>query len=200
MGRPKAWLPCGDEFLLQRMVRLVGDVVSPVVVAARRDQDLPPLSAEVEIVYDRVENAGPLAGIAAGLEAVEDRCEAGFVCSCDHPLLKSGVVRQLIHRLGDAPGVVPEHDGRIHPLVAVYRVTTLPLACDMLAAGELRATAFAERCGAKIMSSSELVDVDPNLDSLKNVNDPDTYARAVRTIDSGSGTGLHESHESNDAG
>ena len=60
MGRPKAWLPCGAEFLLQRMVRLVGDVVSPVVVAGRRDQELPSLPAGVEIVYDRVENSGPL--------------------------------------------------------------------------------------------------------------------------------------------
>ena len=185
MGRPKAWLPCGDEFLLQRMVRLVGDVVSPVVVAGRRDQELPPLSAGVEILYDRVENAGPLAGIAAGLEAVEDRCAAAFICSCDHPLLRPQFIQGLIHRLGDAPGVVPEHDGRIHPLVAVYRVTTLPLAREMLSGGERRATDFAERCGATIVASSELVDVDLDLDSLKNVNDPETYARAIRAIEGG---------------
>ena len=146
---------------------------------------MPPLSAEVEIAYDRVENAGPLAGIAAGLEALEDRCEATFICSCDHPLLRSGFVRRLIDRLGDAPGAVPRHEGRVYPLVAVYRVTTLRLAREMLAGGERRVTEFAERCGAKFVASSELVDVDPDLDSLKNVNDPETYARVVGVMEGG---------------
>ncbi|GAF91482.1 unnamed protein product [marine sediment metagenome] len=178
-------MPCGDELLLQRVVRLVGDVVTPVVVAARRGQALPPLSAEVEVVYDRVKDAGPLAGIVAGLEALEDRCAAAFVCSCDNLLLRPEFIQGLIQRLGDAPGVVPRHGGRVHPLAAVYRVTTLPLAREMLADGERRATDFAERCGATAMSSSELVDVDPDLDSLKNVNAPETYARAIRAIEGG---------------
>ena len=185
MGKPKVWLPCGREFLLQRMVRLVGEVVSPVVVAARRGQSLPSLPADVEVVYDVVENAGPLAGIAAGLEALADRCEAAFVCSCDHPLLRPGFVRRLIQRLGDAAGVVLEHDGRVHPLAGVYSLTTRKLVADMLNQGERRATNFAGRSGAIVMSSEELVDVDPNLDSLKNVNDSETYAQVIRAIDGG---------------
>ena len=187
MGRPKAWLPCGREVLLQRMVRLLGEVVSPVVVAGRGSQSLPPLPADVEIVSDAVENAGPLAGIAAGFEALVDRCKAAFVCSCDHPLLRPELIRALIQRLGDAPAVVPEHEGRIHPLVAVYRVTTSQLVSDMLSRGNLRATDFAARCGATIVSSDELTDVDPNLDSLKNVNDPETYARVARAMEKDEG-------------
>jgi molybdopterin-guanine dinucleotide biosynthesis protein A len=187
MGQPKVWLPCGREVLLQRMVRLVGEVVRPVVVAARRGQSLPSLPADVKVVYDVVENAGPLAGIAAGLEALADRCKAAFVCSCDHPLLRPELMRALIRRLGDAPGVVPEHEGRVCPLAAVYRVTTSQLVSDMLSRGDLRAADFAARCGATIVSSNELTDVDPNLDSLKNVNDPATYARVARAMEKDEG-------------
>ena len=41
MGRPKAWLPFGPETLLQRVVRLIGEVVNPLVVVAAPDQDVP---------------------------------------------------------------------------------------------------------------------------------------------------------------
>ncbi|RME40999.1 MAG: molybdenum cofactor guanylyltransferase, partial [Planctomycetota bacterium] len=52
MGRDKAWLPFGPETLLQRMVRIVGEVASPLLVAARPDQELPHLPPEVRAVHD----------------------------------------------------------------------------------------------------------------------------------------------------
>ncbi|HUR55514.1 MAG TPA: NTP transferase domain-containing protein, partial [Gemmataceae bacterium] len=50
MGRAKAWLPFGGETMLQRVVRVVGEVVSPVVVVAAAGQDVPPLPVGVRIV------------------------------------------------------------------------------------------------------------------------------------------------------
>ena len=55
IGSSEAWL--------QRMVRIVGEVVEPVVVAGRRNQSLPELPEGVAVVCDAVEDAGPLAGI-----------------------------------------------------------------------------------------------------------------------------------------
>ena len=182
MGRSKAWLPCGNEYLLPRIVRMIAGAAAPVVVAGRRDQDLPALPAAVEVVHDAVEHAGPLAGIAAGFAALAGRCDATVVCSCDHPLVKPAFIRRLIGLLGDAPGVVPCHAGRLHPLLAVYRLSTRVLLEQMLARAELRATEFAERCGARLASADELAAADPNLDSLRNVNDPDTYAQLLRAI------------------
>jgi len=43
MGVPKATLPFGPETMLQRVVRLLGTVVAPVVVVAAREQQLPEL-------------------------------------------------------------------------------------------------------------------------------------------------------------
>ena len=37
MGVPKATLPFGPEMMLQRVVRLLGSVVSPIVVVAARE-------------------------------------------------------------------------------------------------------------------------------------------------------------------
>jgi molybdenum cofactor guanylyltransferase len=53
MGVPKAWLPFGPERLLQWVVRLVGVVSRPIVVAAP-GQELPELPTGVSIVRDPV--------------------------------------------------------------------------------------------------------------------------------------------------
>lgn len=182
MGTPKAWLPCGSEYLLQRMVRIVGGVVQPVVVAARRGQALPTLPDAVVLAYDAVENKGPLAGLAAGFEALADRCEAAFVTSCDHPLLKPKFVKRLIEVLGNDAGVVPIHEERVHPLTAVYRLDTRNILTELLTQEDLRVRNFVVRCGANTIPASELEDVDPKLDSLRNVNDPDTYDQIVRSL------------------
>src|SRR5258708_37920520 len=71
MERPKAWLPFGPEVMLQRIVRILSDVVSPIVVVAAVGQDVPDLPQAVEIVRDEHEALGPLAGLAAGLKALE---------------------------------------------------------------------------------------------------------------------------------
>ena len=52
MGTSKALLPFGPETMLQRVVRLLSGVVSPIVVVAAVDQELPPLPSDVIITRD----------------------------------------------------------------------------------------------------------------------------------------------------
>lgn len=183
MGRSKVWLSCGGEYLLQRMVRILGAVVQPVVVAARRGQSLPSLPDDVVVVYDAVEDGGPLAGMATGFAALTETCEAAMVCTCDHPLLKPRFVERLIGLLRDHAAVVPTHDGHVHSLTAVYRLSTSSLLNELLAEGDLRVGHFVERCRAHIVPALELADVDPGMDSLINVNEPDAYERVRRQLE-----------------
>ncbi len=182
MGTSKVWLQCGREYLLQRMVRLVAGIVKPVVVAARPDQTLPPLPDDVLVAYDAVENGGPLAGIAAAFDVLTGRCEAAFVTSCDHPLLKPPFIGRLVELLDDHPAVVPKHDKHLSPLLAVYRLDTALILQEMLVQADLRAHDFARRCGARIVPAHRFQDIDPKLDSLRNVNDPDEYDLVLRAL------------------
>lgn len=52
MGVAKPLLPFGTESMLARVVRLLREAVSPVVVVAAADQELPPLPEGVRIVRD----------------------------------------------------------------------------------------------------------------------------------------------------
>ena len=182
MGRPKAWLPFGEESLLERMVRLLGEVAEPVVVAAKTGQALPPLPPDVRVVFDAPGQEGPLAGVAAGLAALGDLCEIVLVVSCDVPLVRPAFLVRLAELIGENEAVAPECDGRPQPAVAAYRPRLVKLANELLAAGERRMNVFAQRCGALVVPADRFRDVDPKLLSLKNVNTPEEYEEAVRLV------------------
>jgi molybdopterin-guanine dinucleotide biosynthesis protein A len=178
MGRPKAWLPFGGETMLQRVVRVVGGVVSPVVVVAAPDQDVPTLPADVRIVRDEVEGRGPLQGLAAGLAALEGKADAAFLTSCDVPLLTPRFMRSLISLLGANSIAVPRVNDRLHPLAAAYRLSVLPHVRAMLAVNGRRMLDLFDRVPTRVVESHELAD----LDALRNVNTPDEYVAALAAL------------------
>ena len=180
MGTPKAWLPIHGEFMLPRVVRILSDVVGPVVVVAAPGQDVPPLPAEVAVVRDEIAGRGPLAGLAAGLGALAGRVDAVYLSACDVPLLNAAFVRRVTALLGDAAAAVPFIDNRFHPLAAVYRSAVLPHVHTMLAANQLRLTDLFDRINVRVIVPDELTAADPQLHSLRNVNTPDEYEAAVR--------------------
>ena len=180
MGRAKALLPFGPEMMLQRVVRILREVVDPIVVVAAPDQELPPLPAGVRIARDEQEYLGPLAGIGAGLRALAGDVEAAYCSSCDVPLLKPEFVAAVIAALGDHEAAVPREGDFYHPLAGVYRVSLADRVAELVNAGRLRPLFLIEECRSRAIDIDELRRVDPQLESLRNVNSPEDYAAALR--------------------
>lgn len=179
MGRPKASLPFGPETMLQRVVRLLGTVVSPIVVVAARDQDLPPLPESIIISRDEREAKGPLEGIRAGLSALPASIDAAYITSCDVPLLVPAFVERMIELMGDHDVAVMEIDGFAHPLSAIYRRNTLPHVESLLAADRLRPVFLFDAVRTRRVKVEEMVVVDPELKTLRNLNTPEEYRAAL---------------------
>jgi molybdopterin-guanine dinucleotide biosynthesis protein A len=180
MGRPKAWLPFGDELMLQRVVRLLSEVVSPIIVVAAAGQELPPLPPSVILARDPQPDRGPLQGLAAGLAALPVSVTAAFVSSCDAPFLRSAFVRRMVQLIGPSAACVLDVGGRLHPLAAVYRREVAAIAEQLLADGRHGPADLCRAVNARVVTADELADVDPELHSLRNVNTPEEYAAAVR--------------------
>ena len=137
MGCAKAWLPFGDERMLQRVVRLAGTVARPIVVVAAEGQELPPLSADVTVVRDPVAGRGPLQGLAAGLSAFSDSIELVYATATDVPFLasriKNGSAGSSSSMSDGHDLVIPYVGGYLHPLAALYRQSAvLPVINDLL--------------------------------------------------------------------
>ena len=185
MGRPKAWLPFGEDLLLTRVVGILQRVVVPIVVVAAPDQDLPPLPPDVQVVRDEERGRGPLQGLAAGLHALVGRADAVYLSSCDVPFLRPAFIRRMIALLGTSRICVPWVDGYHHPLAAVYRIEVIEAVERLLAADRLRPLFLFEEVPTRIVTAEELCDVDPDLKSLRNLNTPEDYAAALREFAAG---------------
>jgi molybdopterin-guanine dinucleotide biosynthesis protein A len=182
MGQPKAWLPFGEELMLPRVLRLLREVVSPLVVVAAPEQEVPPLSEDVSIIRDEEKGRGPLQGLKAGLEALRGRAEAAYLSSCDVPFLRPAFVRRLIDQLGEHHICVPRVGEYHHPLAAVYRVEVLDAVTRLLAENRLRPFFLFESVPTRVVAEDELRDVDPTFQSLRNLNTPEDYEAAMREL------------------
>ena len=180
MGSPKPWLVIGDEPMLARVVRVVAEVVSPVVVVGKRGDSYPPLPADIMLGHDAIDGVGPLAGLATGFEMLASRCDAAFVASCDHPLLSAAFVRAVVEQLGDKSAVVPIDGTRSYPLVAAYRLDVRSALAEQFSNDDMRVQEFARVCGANFVGADKLRAADANLDSLRNVNDQHSYEAVCR--------------------
>ena len=179
MGTPKATLPFGPETMLQRVVRLLGTVVAPIIVVAARGQVLPELPEDVIVARDELEQRGPLEGLRAGLKALPDSVESAYVTSCDVPLLVPGFVTRMIGLLGGDDIAVMEVDGFPHPLLAVYRRVTLPQIESLLDHDKLRPVFLFNAVRTRRVRPEEMTLVDPELHTLRNLNTHDDYLAAL---------------------
>lgn len=179
MGLPKLSLPFGPELMLARIVRLMGEVCRPIVVVAAPEQELPKLPAEVIVARDRREGRGPLEGLLAGLSALPEDVEAAYATSCDVPLLAPPFVRRMFELLEDHAAAVPVSGGYQHPLAAVYRRGVVGVIEELLSTERLRPAYLFDIVATRRVEEKELVDVDPRLDTLKNLNRPSDYLEAL---------------------
>ena len=179
MGLAKATLPFGPETMLARTVRLLGEVVGRIVVVASPGQDVPDLPGRVLLARDRHEGRGPLEGIAAGLSSLPAAVEAAYVTGCDAPLLAPAFVARMFDLLGEFSIAVPCFGGYEYPLAAVYRVSILPAIGELLSADRLRPAYLFDRVPTRRVTQELLLEVDPTLGSLDNVNRPADYLDAL---------------------
>ncbi|MEZ5942031.1 MAG: molybdenum cofactor guanylyltransferase [Planctomycetaceae bacterium] len=179
MQRPKALLPFGESTSLQLVVDAVRAVASHVVVVAAPHQTLPELPQDVEILRDSREGLGPLAGIALGLSHLEQTTEAAYVTGCDVPLLRPNFIQHLAHQLGNHDIVMASEVQYLHPLAAVYRTGLGKRAWELIEANRMRPVFLREGVSTIDVTTGELRQVDPQLESLQNMNAPADYEKLL---------------------
>jgi molybdopterin-guanine dinucleotide biosynthesis protein A len=179
MGTSKALLAFGSETMLQRVVRLLSAVVSPIVVVAAAEQSLPDLPSGVVVTRDERQGRGPLEGLRAGLKALPETIESAYVTGCDVPLLVPDFARRMIDLLADHDIAVMEIEGFPHPLSAVYRRSTLPHVEALLAQDRLRPVFLFDAVRTRRVLPAEMLSTDPQLLTLRNLNTREDYLEAL---------------------
>ena len=175
MGRDKTALEFNGQTLLQRTVELLQTVFPHVLVSVRS----PRQDVAVPQVIDEYPDAGPLAGLCAGLANVDTPWV--FAVAADMPFLLPEVIRQLALRRKDVQAVVPVIQGCPQPLAAFYATSALPEIQAFLAApGKHSLRGALERLAVCRVHESRLQGVDPGLRSFIDLDTPDDVAAARR--------------------
>jgi molybdenum cofactor guanylyltransferase len=186
MGTPKAALEWHGSTLLRRTAGIASRATDgPVVVVRAQGQALPALPAQVEVIDDPREGMGPIQGLAAGLAAIAGRAEIAFVCSTDMPFLHPAFVRRVLRAAAEGADVgLPIARGYPQPLAAAYRTTLAPVAERLVKEGRLRPAFLFDECvvtrldEAALRTDPVLAALDPDLDSVVNINEPADYEAA----------------------
>jgi molybdenum cofactor guanylyltransferase len=188
MGAPKAALEWHGSTLLRRTVGILARATDgPVVVVRAAGQELPALPAGVLVADDPREGKGPVQGIAAGLGALREQAELAFVSSTDLPFLHPAFIGRVLRVLRDSDGTdvaLPVAQGFRQPLAAAYRVALADTAERLVKADRLRPAFLFAECSVEQLDEQALRDdpvlaaLDPDLDSVVNVNTPADYEAA----------------------
>lgn len=132
-GRFKGDLLAGGERFVTHSARVLADAgAGRLLLSLHQGQELSleGIDVPMEVVCDREEGLGPLAGLLAAADWAEGHMGGAsgpdlllMVCPCDTPLVTAGLYRALrtALRKGDV-GALPVLDGHPYPLNAVYRL------------------------------------------------------------------------------
>ena len=180
LGFDKQELMFDGKTFLETIVSAIQPVVRRILLVGNVNADRHRLPDSVSITQDQRLGKGPLEGIRVGLEDLSSDCEYAFVSSCDVPLLTGDLVEFLFARIGDADAIVPTKGPRQYGMTAIYR-TQLHAAVDQrIQQHKLRVCNLAEGFQVTNIDAEELRVVDPELDTLTNINSAEDYFRLLK--------------------
>ena len=186
MGTPKAALEWHGSTLLRRIASILDrSVDGPVIVVRAPGQDLPALPTDIEVVEDATEGRGPLQGLAAGLTAAREHVDVAYATSTDVPFLHPRFIRRVLAAMHqDVEIVLPHIGGYPQPLAAAYRVDLVERVERLIAEDRMRPAFLFDvsrvvRLDADaLLADPVLAALDPDLDSVLNLNEPSDYETA----------------------
>lgn len=183
MGQDKKFLDWHGTPLLTHMLRGFSGCGDLFLSVRQPSPQLPP---DVPAVPDEYPGCGPLAGLHASLRAAKK--DILFAVSCDAPLVDRHTADALLPRLGSHDAVVPQmSDGRVHPLAALYRRETAPVAEHLLQSGIFRLRDFLEELDIVYVPTDIFPWGDVTFANLNTHNDIDRLNAEIERLRSWTG-------------
>lgn len=179
MGVNKAMLKVGGEVNIQRVANVLKKVTENILVVTNSPEDYQFL--QLPLIPDVHKGQGPLGGLHAGMSFSET--ELQVLTACDMPFVSAEAVNELLSFY--EPGydaIIPEINGRLQPLFAVYHKSCLSRLTDCLEKQELKMKFFLDKMTVKVLKETDfaLYHKDPErfYHLFFNMNTRDDYLEA----------------------
>lgn len=113
--RNKAFLSYREKTFVERLIEAGSDFEEVIIVANTKEAYE---NFNLQVVSDVYPGKGPLSGIHAALRVA--KTSTVLCVACDMPLTSREVLNGLAQISGDYDVLVPEYEGRLQPLCAIY--------------------------------------------------------------------------------
>lgn len=177
MGQDKANLLLGEKTLLQRVSMIVKPLFNDTIISVRQHRP----DCDLLQVCDNPSHAGPLAGLAAGLEQAKTTWL--FAVACDMPFITASLIECLAEFREGVDAVVPVVDGYPQPMAAFYATRCLgALQAILGGSGKQSPRALLDKLNVHYVDEAKLRATDPALRSFFDLDTPQDVAMAINNI------------------
>jgi molybdopterin-guanine dinucleotide biosynthesis protein A len=175
--KDKALIPLAGKPMILHVIDKCKDIVDEILVIVNSKQQIDAISNITErtthfrIVADTRENfVSPLLGARTAF--VNSSSKVTLLLPCDSPLIKTSVLELLFSAIDDWEAVVPRYPaGHIEPLHASYKTDISRKVVEQaLSSGERSMKDLIMKLRALYLSTDIIRRLDPELDSLTNIN------------------------------
>lgn len=182
LGTDKALLPFLGKPLIARIASALGELTDDLIVVTNQPARFTALDLPARLVSDERPGLGSLMGIYSGLK--QSRYWHALVVACDMPLLSVSLLRHMTTLVAGYDVVIPEVNGMLEPLHAIYGKGVLGPMARQLESGERQIIQFFPQVRVRVLREREIDVFDPEHLSFANVNtrqDWDTIQERLST-------------------
>ncbi len=182
LGREKALERLHNKTLIEWTMEGLTPVCQTILVVVRQEQfsAIAKAVSKGVVIADLYPSGGALGGIYTGL--VNSNSFYNIVVGCDMPFVNSNLLNYM---LGLAPGfdaVVPETNGMLEPLHAIYSKDCLSPIKKLLGQNKLGISQVFKLIKVRYVCGDEIAKLDKGYLSFFNINTEDDLIRARELV------------------
>jgi molybdopterin-guanine dinucleotide biosynthesis protein A len=162
------------ESILQNTLNALQKIFPEVIIVTNQKEAY--LKFNAQVVEDLIKQSGPLGGIFTGL--CYSVSKHNFVVGCDMPFIKPALIRLLLEEGGTYDVVIPEIDGEVEPLFALYSKNCIPVMFEHLQKRDLKIRKVLGKLRMKKIGAEEIDQFDPEHLSFFNINTEEDLRKA----------------------
>jgi molybdopterin-guanine dinucleotide biosynthesis protein A len=180
LGIDKRFIDIGGRTCIQRVLDAYQGIFDEILIVA--DEVEPFKSLGTRVVVDRIPGRATLGGLYTGLHYAAG--ERVFAAAADMPWINPAAIRLVLDQAASGDIVIPDVEGQLQPMHAVYSKACLPSLRALVEAGTLKVQDLCNCHELRVhrIPQSAFAAVDPELRSFFNINTPDDLARAKKWI------------------
>lgn len=169
MGKEKALVDFKGLKLIEYSIKALEPFCDEIIISTNN----PHLYAEFDFkcIADEKKNIGPIGGIFTLLN--NSSYQDNIILSCDIPFVEQKFIKYLLDNYNGETALIPQHNGKVEPLCAVYNKSILKYVNQQIAISDFKLMNLLSKSNANFLSVDEwehyTEKLFSNLNSMKDI-------------------------------